>query len=117
MDFAHKLENVMKKQGVSSYRLAKEIGVKTSTITGWLNGRTPQLGKLKKAADFLNKDISFFTDDSVDEINKKTPPAEARGEVVEEIINLLRPLPQEEQKQWYNRLKAMIEAEHENAPE
>ena len=53
MGFAKNLCGLMQKQGVSSYKLAKDIGVHTSTISNWRDGRSPQLEHLRRVADYF----------------------------------------------------------------
>mgnify|MGYP001025064518 FL=1 len=47
--------------GVTDYRVAKQTGISTATLTNWKYGRyTPKVDKLKKIADFFGKPIEYF---------------------------------------------------------
>lgn len=53
MAFAKNLCNLMQKRDISSYKLAKEIGVHTSTVSHWRDGKKPQVEHLKRVAEFF----------------------------------------------------------------
>lgn len=56
-------ENLCRSKGVTPYRVAKETGVSTSTLSSWKSGRyTPKLDKLKAIADYFGVDVSVFGD-------------------------------------------------------
>lgn len=42
MGFTKNLCELMKNQGVSSYKMAKEVGVHVSTVTNWRDGASPK---------------------------------------------------------------------------
>lgn len=53
-----KFEELLKKKGVSVYRVSKETGVPTSTLSDWKKGRSrPKVDKLKKLAEYFEVDI------------------------------------------------------------
>lgn len=41
MKFSETLQKMMQTKGVTRYRLAKDLGISQSTVTNWLEGRTP----------------------------------------------------------------------------
>lgn len=53
MTFATKLCELMKKNSVTNYRLAKEIGVHQTTIKNWKEGTQPLIEHVKKVADYF----------------------------------------------------------------
>lgn len=53
MSFSLNLCELMNRNGVSSYRLAKKIGVHVSTVSNWKNGIAPKVDHLKLVADFF----------------------------------------------------------------
>ena len=45
---------IIKKRGITPYRVAKDTDISTSTLSDWKNGKsTPKLDKLMKIADYL----------------------------------------------------------------
>ncbi|EFE45525.1 hypothetical protein HMPREF0863_02446 [Erysipelotrichaceae bacterium 5_2_54FAA] len=53
-----KIEVLMKKKGVTAYRLAKETGIPQSSISDWKRGRCkPSVKMLKILADYFGVDI------------------------------------------------------------
>lgn len=56
-----KLEGLMKKKGVTAYRVAKETGIKASSISQWKKGDCkPKIDKLKILADYFDVSIEYF---------------------------------------------------------
>lgn len=54
-------EQLLKKHGVTAYRVAKDTGVTTATLTSWKQGKyTPKREKLEKIADYFNVSIDFL---------------------------------------------------------
>ena len=72
-------------KGKSVNGIAKEIGLPSSNITNWKNGKSPRAGSLKKIADYFGVTVDYlqgYTD------IKEKPPAET-GDIrkqAEEII-------------------------------
>ena len=55
-------EQLLKEHGVTAYRVAKETGVTTATLTSWKQGKyTPKPEKLQKIADYFNVSLSYLT--------------------------------------------------------
>ena len=54
-----KFAKILKIKGVTPYRVAKETGISTATLTAWKNGSyTPKVEKLSLIASFLRVDLS-----------------------------------------------------------
>ncbi len=53
MSFATNLCELMQKTGISSYKLAKDIGVHTSTVTNWRGGKSPKVEHLQTVASYF----------------------------------------------------------------
>lgn len=54
-------EKLLNEHGVTAYRVAKETGISTATLTQWKNGTsTPKLDKLQKIADYFGVTVSFL---------------------------------------------------------
>ena len=57
-----KFEELLKKNNVTAYRVAKETGVTTATLTSWKQGKyTPKREKLQKIADYFGVSVEYFT--------------------------------------------------------
>lgn len=57
-----KFEELLKKNNVTAYRVAKETGVTTATLTSWKQGKyTPKREKMQKIADYFEVPIEYFT--------------------------------------------------------
>lgn len=69
MSYATNLCDLMQKRGISSYKLAKEVGVHISTITNWKDGNSPKIEHIKKVADYFGVTV----DDLLAEDGSKEP--------------------------------------------
>ena len=71
MSYATNLCDLMQSRGISSYTLAKEVGVHVSTVTNWKDGSNPTIEHVKKVADYFGV--------TVDELlSEKDTTSEAR---------------------------------------
>ena len=56
-----KLENLVKKKGITFYALSKELGIAPTVFSDWKAGRsTPKADKLLKISEFFNVSITEF---------------------------------------------------------
>lgn len=54
-------EKLLQVKGVSAYRVAKETGISTATLTQWKKGTsTPKQDKLQKIADYFGVSIEYL---------------------------------------------------------
>jgi transcriptional regulator with XRE-family HTH domain len=54
-------EKLCKEKNVTPYRVCKETGVTTATISAWKKGKyTPKQDKLRKIAEYFGVSISYF---------------------------------------------------------
>lgn len=69
-------EELCKSKGVTPYRVCKETGLTTATVSNWKAGRyTPKQDKLQKIADYFGVSIEYLmTGEEKDNSNK--PSAE-----------------------------------------
>ena len=64
---------LLDKYGVTAYKVAKETGVTTATLTNWKNGRyTPKPDKLQKIADYFGVPLSYLLTGKYEEEVKET---------------------------------------------
>lgn len=55
-------EKLLLKYGVTAYRVAKETGITTATLTNWKKGKyTPKQDKLQKIADYFGVPLDYLT--------------------------------------------------------
>ena len=53
--------SIIEKQGMSPYKVAKNTGIATATLSDWKNGISkPKTDKLKKIADYFGVSIEYF---------------------------------------------------------
>lgn len=56
---------------MTAYKVAKDTGVSTSTLSDWKTGRsTPKVDKLKKIAEYFGVSVTYFLDNLEIETNK-----------------------------------------------
>jgi transcriptional regulator with XRE-family HTH domain len=68
-----RLDILLKKNGVTPYKLAKDIGISQSSLSEWKRGNSiPKYDKLVKIAGYFNVSVNYLTGQSDDE-----QPAEA----------------------------------------
>jgi len=54
-------EKLLLERGITAYRVAKETGVTTATLTSWKQGKyVPKAEKLQKIADYLNVSVEYL---------------------------------------------------------
>lgn len=109
MNFAERLTELMQTNGITKYRISRDIGCSASTITNWLNGTMPTADKIQQLAEYFDvtvdyllgnvNDPCFYLDNQriSDEINsldgyKKEPgqKAEPNNDYEEHILMLAR---------------------------
>lgn len=60
-----KFKELCSKNDVTPYKVGKETGISSSTLSDWKSGRSvPKQEKLKKIADYFGVDVGFFYDDN-----------------------------------------------------
>lgn len=56
-----KFEQLVKARGISTYRVAKDIGIAPTVFSDWKSGKSkPKADKLKKIADYFGVTIEYF---------------------------------------------------------
>lgn len=68
-----KIEALLSQHNISAYRLSKDTGISTASLTDWKKGRSnPKADKIQIIADYFNVPISYFLDSA--EQTKEVPP-------------------------------------------
>ena len=58
-----KIEALLSQHNISAYRLSKDTGISTASLTDWKKGRSnPKADKIQIIADYFNVPISYFLD-------------------------------------------------------
>ena len=102
MDFAQRLSILLERDKVSRGKLAKAVGVHTSTVTNWIDGKEPKIERLVKVAEYFKVPVAYLTgdiDDPSDESlthwgemvygQKEKPTTENGSELSKETIQML----------------------------
>lgn len=68
---------LLSEREITAYRVAKETGIATATLSDWKNGKSvPKADKLQKIADFFDVPLDYLLGK---EDNKKTLPEQSKS--------------------------------------
>ena len=96
-----RFEELLEIKGVTAYKVAKETGITTTTITNWKNGKyVPKSDKLRKIAEFLGVSESYIR---TGEENPDIPTFEPEHL---ELIELYSSLKEEQKSAVINLLRS-----------
>lgn len=60
-----KFEELLAKNNISTYKVAKDTGLLTTLFSDWKSGKScPKADKIKKIADYFNVTIEYFLEKS-----------------------------------------------------
>lgn len=58
-------EKLLNEHKITSYKVSKDTGISTATLSDWKTGRSvPKLDKLKKLADYFGVTLNYLIGDS-----------------------------------------------------
>lgn len=79
-------EKLLKERGITAYRVSKETGVTTATLTSWKQGKyTPKPEKMQKIADYFGVSLSYLMTGKED--SEKEPQLKPKDKKdIEEIL-------------------------------
>ena len=97
MNIAETLKKMMDEKKVSRSRLGREIGVHTSTVSNWLDGKDVKLENLATLCSYFDCTMDYFVGDEL--MNPVPPEQSTRGMTSEEREAHYRRLRAEEQKE------------------
>ncbi len=70
MTMYEKFSKLLQENKVTPYRIHKETGISTATLSDWKNGKSePKRDKIQKICDFFNVSISYFYEDDHEDGN------------------------------------------------
>lgn len=115
-------ERLCSKKGVTPYRVCKETGLTTSTISNWKAGRyTPKQDKMQKIAEYFGVSVDYLmTGEETEEgyyLNSET--AKLAQEMFEDedmrsLFDMKRNMPPERFKAHMEFMKNLYNQEKEN---
>lgn len=74
-------ERLLSERGITAYRVAKETGITTATLTNWKKGKyTPKQDKLQKIADFFGVSLEYLMTGKESADKEKAPTLTLRDE-------------------------------------
>lgn len=80
-------EQLLKQHGITAYRVAKDTGVTTTTLTSWKQGKyTPKPEKMQKIADYFGVSLSYLMTGKEDTSEKE---AQLKPKDEKDIKNIL----------------------------
>ena len=63
-----KFERLLKERGVTPYRVHKDTGISTATLSDWRNGKSqPKKDKIEKICNYFDVPLSYFYSEKSDE--------------------------------------------------
>ncbi len=72
-------QRLLDEKGITAYKVAKETGISTATLSSWKKGRyTPKKEKLQKIADYFGVRLEYLTGASPYRTDKELLAAEGR---------------------------------------
>ena len=102
MNFDAKLARLMHKNGVTNYRLAKDLHCSQSSVKNWLAGNKPKMEHVTKIANYFHVSIDSLLDPELDPEQEKPAPIDG-GELSismrdQRLVSWFRSLPIEKQR-------------------
>lgn len=67
-----KFKKLLDSRGVTPYRVSKDTGLSTATLSDWKNGKSvPKRDKIEKICEYFNVSPSYFYEDADSDTNDK----------------------------------------------
>ena len=80
-------EKLLNEHGVTAYRVAKETGVTTATLTSWKQGKyTPKPEKMQKIADYFGVSLTYLMTGEEKENEERYYINDETAQVAQEIF-------------------------------
>lgn len=91
-------EKLLEKYDVSAYKVAKETGVTTATLTSWKQGKyTPKQDKLQKIADYFGVTVDYLmTGEEIKPERKTGLTARDEKDIAKDLDNIMEKLTNKE---------------------
>lgn len=102
-------ERLLKEHGITAYRVAKETGISTGSLTDWKMGRSsPKADKLQKIADYFGVSVDYLLGNE-----EKEKPLVNGDEELTEYLEVLKRRP--EMRMLFSTTKSATKEEVERA--
>lgn len=72
MNFIENLEIILQEKGITAYKLCKDTGIKTSTISNWKNGTQPTLDKFLIIVQYLGVSADRLLNLDTDKLDQES---------------------------------------------
>lgn len=117
-----KFEKLLKINNVTPYRVHKETGISSATLSDWKNGKSePKKDKIEKICNYFNVPLSYFYNDEKEDepkyyLNDET--AEIAQEIFENkelrmLFDVTRNASAKNLEAYYNMIKALESQEND----
>ena len=63
LSFSENLQSCMEEKGATAYRVAKDNGIKQTTVSNWLGGKTPNVYLALRVAKYFGKRLEEMIGD------------------------------------------------------
>lgn len=82
-----KFKKLLDSRGITPYRVSKETGLSTATLSDWKNGKSvPKRDKIEKICEYFNVSPSYFYEDADSDTNDKYYLNSETAEMAQEIV-------------------------------
>lgn len=86
-----RFEELCKEKGVTAYRVSKDTGITTATLSNWKGGRyTPKASKLKLIADYFGVSVDYILNGDSPVFDYEEEETEEYNREMHRLIALLR---------------------------
>nr|DAR29951.1 MAG TPA: Repressor protein CI [Caudoviricetes sp.] len=118
------LDKLLKEKGLTAYKLAKDTGVSTATLTSWKQGKyVPKLDKLQIIAEYLGVTVEYLTTgNEIDQTSEPTLTKKDKQDIAKHVDSILSQLDSGEALMFdgepmNEETKALLRASLENSVE
>lgn len=103
-------KDLMEEYGITAYKVSKETGIATSTLSDWKSGRsTPKQDKLQKIADYFNVSLDYLAGNKEKEISDNVQKTEDKLDILEDDMKILFSKAQKLSKEDRKKVLKMME--------
>lgn len=82
-----RLDTLLKKSGVTPYKLAKDIGISQSSLSEWKRGNSiPKYEKLVKIAGYFNVSVNYLNGRS----DEEQPAEDDNKELLDRLMSMVK---------------------------
>ncbi len=87
MDFSHRLQEIMTNNGITKFKLSKQLNVSPSTIANWLNGESrPNIERISQLADFFNVTTDYLLSGNTASLSAQAAESDSFEQQIEDFL-------------------------------